>query len=373
MADTAAHLVDNVFPEVAVRQWVISFPFNLRYLFAFNKKALSKALAVATRTINRFYINQAKSLGVPQGKTGSVTLIQRFGSALNLNVHFHILYPDGVWDQNQLFHKIRPPTTDDIKEVVTKLRIRVLRALEKRGDIEGFNVNEAEDEMSQSFPGMAESLSSSIQLKNNQGKKIDKLGQYFNPGWQPKEGERCAYDEGFSLHANTSIRAHDREKLENICRYIARPALYNQRLDSDEKGNVILQLKRPFNDGTTHLRFSPTEFIEKLIALVPPPRVNLTRYHGALGPNSKIRKKIVIRNKKEKKEKAPKYRIAWAKLLKRVFEFEILKCPCGGNLKLLSAVLDHASIEKILLSLKLPTEIPLPAPARGSPSFEFIS
>mgnify|MGYP001607235724 FL=1 len=78
MADSAANLVDNVIPVVPIRQWVLSFPFNLRYLFSYHKKALSQALAITTRCIGRHYLNQAKELGLKNAEMGAVTLIQRF-------------------------------------------------------------------------------------------------------------------------------------------------------------------------------------------------------------------------------------------------------------------------------------------------------
>ncbi len=118
MCDTAAHLVDNIFPIVPVRQWVLSFPHNLRYLFSYNKKALTKALGVVMRVINRFYLDRGKRRGVAKGRTGSVTLIQRFGGSLNLNVHFHILSIDGVFDEGGMYKDTLSPSTDEVIALV---------------------------------------------------------------------------------------------------------------------------------------------------------------------------------------------------------------------------------------------------------------
>ena len=62
-----------------------------------------------------------------------------------------------------------------------------------------------------------------------------------------------------------------------------------QRLSLTRNGRIRYQLKTPYNDGTTHVIFEPLDFIAKLVALVPKPRVNLTRYHGVFAPNSKHR------------------------------------------------------------------------------------
>ena len=95
MAETAALLSDEVFPDAPLRQWVISFPFPLRYLFAAHPQAMGKVLGIVYRIISTHLIHKA-GCRLMDAATGAVTLIQRFGSALNLNIHFHILFLDGV-------------------------------------------------------------------------------------------------------------------------------------------------------------------------------------------------------------------------------------------------------------------------------------
>jgi len=94
---------------------------------------------------------------------------------------------------------------------------------------------------------------------------------------------------GFSLHAGVATKAHERDKLERLCRFIARPAVSSQRLSLTRNGQIRYQLKTPYNDGTTHVIFEPLDFIDRLVALVPRPRVNLTRYHGVFAPHSQYR------------------------------------------------------------------------------------
>ena len=91
---------------------------------------------------------------------------------------------------------------------------------------------------------------------------------------------------GFSLHAGVAVRANQRNERERLCRYISRPALSEQRLSLTAGGKVRYQLKTPYNNGTTHVVFEPLDFLARLAALVPRPRVNLTRYHGVFAPNS---------------------------------------------------------------------------------------
>jgi hypothetical protein len=157
-------------------------------------------------------------------------------------------------------------------------------------------------------------------------------------GAMPREGRAqqplCADIDGFSLHAAVRVDAHDRKRLEQLCRYITRPALSDERVQLNAAGQVELKLKTPWRDGTTHLVMSPLEFMQRLAALVPRPRLHLIRYHGVLAPNAKLRPWVVPQGPLEQDEQATEaaaaaeceiltvkalpYRIGWARLLKRV-------------------------------------------------------
>ncbi len=82
------------------------------------------------------------------------------------------------------------------------------------------------------------------------------------------------------MYAGRCIGAFDRKKREHVIRYMTRPPIPDKRLSFTGNGDVLLELKRPWANGTTHMRFTGTELIERLVSLVPPPRLNLTRYHG---------------------------------------------------------------------------------------------
>src|SRR5919106_3697770 len=110
---------------------------------------------------------------------------------------------------------------------------------------------------------------------------------------RPSASELRVDAHGFSLHAAARWRADQRKELEQLCRYITRPAIANQRLKRNRAGQVVLQLKSPYKDGTTHIVMEPLEFMERLAALVPRPRLHLIRFHGVLAPNAKWRSKII--------------------------------------------------------------------------------
>ena len=147
-----------------------------------------------------------------------------------------------------------------------------------------------------------------------------------------------------------------------------------------EDGWVQLRLKRPWSDGTTHILLDPLDFLSKLAALVPPPRVHLLRYSGVFAPNAKLRPHVVPRpqsegarthrgNEQEKHSAdatAPLHtrRWRWAELIRRVFETDILRCPkCGRQgLPELTVIVDAGAIRRILGAVGLPADLPKPAP-----------
>jgi hypothetical protein len=166
---------------------------------------------------------------------------------------------------------------------------------------------------------------------------------------------------GFSLHAGVATKAHQRAKLERLCRYIARPAVSEKRLSLTPHGQVQYQLKTPYRDGTTHVLFEPMDFIARLAALVPRPRVNLTRYHGVFAPNSPHRARITPAKRGKRNRAKPSNEtddrttaeghaaMTWAQRLKRVFNIDIETCHhCGGAVKIIACIEDHAVIKKIL-------------------------
>jgi len=117
MTEHAAHLVDEVLPPVPVRQWVLTLPYRLRYLLAWDHGLSRAVLAIYARALLDFYRDQAGSHSIAEGRTGTLTVIQRFGGGLNLNLHFHTLALDGVFVRSaagQLeFHPALPPSDAD--------------------------------------------------------------------------------------------------------------------------------------------------------------------------------------------------------------------------------------------------------------------
>jgi hypothetical protein len=173
-------------------------------------------------------------------------------------------------------------------------------------------------------------------------------------------------------------------QLENLCRYVARPAVATERLSKLSDGRILYRLRHQWRDGTLYVIFDPLDLIGKLAALVPPPRFNLVRYQGLLAPSAKWRCQIVpavsseagnsaecsgCGAKKGKKDpqgkegehpgKGHPRNYSWAELMKRVWGFDVLKCDrCGGRMRVLCAINPPEAIKKILDCLGLPSRPP---------------
>jgi hypothetical protein len=121
MAQTAAHLVDHVIPHVPVRQWVLCLPIPLRLLLAAQPKLVTPVLQVVHRVITRFLLKQAGAKA-DEADGGAVTLVQRLGSAANLNIHLHCLVLDGVYrrvtEGAPEFVEVPAPTEEALQAVL---------------------------------------------------------------------------------------------------------------------------------------------------------------------------------------------------------------------------------------------------------------
>jgi Putative transposase/Transposase zinc-binding domain len=306
MADTAAHLVDRVVPEVPVRQWVLSLPFALRYRLAYDARLTSEVLNLFLRTLFAFQRRRGwRGRGRRRAQCGAVTFVQRFGSAAaNLNVHFHSLVLDGVYEVTDAgpirFHPLPPPDDDEVARVVVATARRLARLLEARGM--GPNADPIEgDPLAQEDPLLAALAAASLQGRvatgPRAGQRLRRLGDQVEPeglAWpDDRPPPRCASAAGLSLHADVAVPARDRRRLERLARYGARPPLAAERLTKQGDGRLCYRLKHRWRDGTTHILLEPVDLLERLAACIPPPRFHLVRYHGILAPCAAWRDHVV--------------------------------------------------------------------------------
>jgi len=310
---------------------------------------------------------------------GAVTFVQRFGGALNLNVHFHCAIPDGVFvreNGRMRFVELAPPS-DDVMAVLRRAVARLERLLRPR------LVAAQADARPMDALGAA------------QAEAMHVLGT--SPPDTGRAKKRAAYLQGFSLHAAVHLHANDREGLAHLCGYGARSPFSQERLSELPDGRLAYRLKRPLGDGRQTLLLQPTELLRRLATLVPPPRAHLVRYHGVFAPASSWRSQVIpllpdstpsaspARASRcmgsedpapaatevpppqalaEVRRPADPSRIPWAELLMRVFREDVLACPCGGRRVVPAYLTQPGPVKAILDHLGLPSTGPPIAPAR---------
>lgn len=377
MTERAAHLVDHVFPDVPVRQWVLTLPSRLRYLLAWDHGLCRAVVAVYVRAIAGWLRRRARRADVNDGRSGSVAVLQRFGSALNLNVHIHALVLDGVFaeaDDQLRFHRTPPAEGDELARLLRTIERRVRLMLAKRGIGDGSDGADTPDPLADEAPALAGLAAASaggvIALGPRAGARVRRCGREREDAVEPLRSPWRARLNGYDLHAGIAVPATARDRLERLCRYALRPAVGQQRLACVAGGAVALELRHPWRDGTTHILFEPVELLERLAALTPRPRVNLLLYHGVLAPRAAWRRRIVPVASPSEAAGGPGARAnqTWADLMRRSFDFDVLACPrCPGRLRLIALIHQPEIVQRILRHLGLSTDVPVPLPSRAPP------
>jgi hypothetical protein len=378
MADTAAHLVDHVLPEVPVRQWVLTLPFALRYRLAYDAPLTSLVLREFVRAVSASYRRRARRLApVRRPRGGAVTFIQGFGDALNLNLHFHTLVLDGVYEcygePGMRFRALPPPEDDEVRRVVERVALRIASLLERRGL--GADADpSAADPLADAHPTLAGLAADSVRGLAGEGRRPARRGDRIDPeDLLAPATPRCAAASGFTLHADVAVPARDRDRLERLCRYVARPPVATHRLERLPDGRLLYHLRHRWRDGTTQIVFEPQQLLARLVPLVPPPYAHQARYHGVLAPCAGWRDRVVPGPGAAASPAAaaadvtapPPRRYEWAALLRRVFAVDALECPdCGASMRILAAIHPPDATRAILECLDLPSRPPPLAPAQ---------
>ena len=226
--------------------------------------------------------------------------------------------------------------------------------------------------------------------------------------------EMLAYKHsGFSVDAGGCIEAHDRAALERLLRYCARPPFAMDRLRKEGAELVYRCAKQnsePASDkrgaNADELTLTPLELIDRIAALVPPPRTHRHRYFGVLAPNSPLRHAVTAMAAAAHQKSAaraeppatgdgthgpapmgpmgnpiaptsehapPKHaaHYLWAVLIARIYEVFPLLCPlCGGQMRITAFITHSADIRQILEHIGTDSEPPRVAPARGPPLWD---
>jgi putative transposase len=184
------------------------------------------------------------------------------------------------------------------------------------------------------------------------------------------------------------VSANDRAGLERLCRYVLRPPFAQERLRLRGDGRVAVKLKMPWRDGTTELVFEPLEFLGKLAAITPRPKVNLIICHGLLAPHARSRRSVAAYGRIVPDTTGSPHSAAtlvpvsdgaeaprrprhwtWAALMQRAFAIDVLARPrCGSRMRLIATIHDPGVIRRILAHLGLSRSGQSPGPAPPEPS-----
>jgi hypothetical protein len=357
MAERAAHLLDHVFPDVPVRQWVLSLPYRLRYQLAWDHDLCRAVVGVALRAVLGWLRRRALLDGVRDGRGGAVVVIQRFGGSANLNLHLHALALDGVFATSGtggvVFHPAPPVTDLDVAEVLATIEPGIVRLIERRGR---GDLDDGVDPLTEESPVLAGLAAASVQgrvaLGRTWGTRVSRLGDPRDPGEEEEEtiapGRGHARSNGFDLHAGRVVPAGQRDQLEQVCAYVLRPTVAQDRLSVTADGQVLLRFRQPWRDGTAHLVFDPVEFLGRLAVLIPRPRINLILYHGVLAPRAAWRSAVVpgpaggaaeapvadapLADAKEAARRRARGQ-TWAALMERTFDQPTNYMPRSGDVR----------------------------------------
>ena len=270
------------------------------------------------------------------------------GARLNAHTHLHSCVTDGMFSVDAAgslrFHPAADLDAAVVSAVQRRIRTRVLRIAVRQGAL---------------TPDVAADLA------------------------------RWGHGGGFSLHAAVRIDAEDRAGLERLLRYCARPAFASERLSWDGSDQPVrYSLPKPLPTGQTELALTPLELLDRLAALVPPPRRHRHHYAGVFAPHASLRSRVTACAGQPVTETvsvtvpAPdpalpaatrrRASIHWARLLARIYELRPLTCPrCQGEMRLIAFLTEPPSIRTILAHLGEPTTPPVLAPrARAPPELE---
>jgi hypothetical protein len=218
----------------------------------------------------------------------------------------------------------------------------------------------------------AGSLAGTLILGENAGKRVMRLfgraaRDEVDGGGEREAKPRQGY--GFDVDASVRVSAGDKQALERLARYIARPPLANERLARLPDGRFRIGLTHRWRDGTVAIVLDGVEVLTRLVALIPPPRRHLIHFYGAYASHARLRALVVAepepdvtpacqQRRQAESEASGRRRLSWAQLLKRVFDID-LECPrCRSRTQRLTPVTHPKAIRATLAALARPTGPP---------------
>jgi hypothetical protein len=225
---------------VPVRQWVLTLPFDLRFAVAFDRALCRAVRAAFMDGVLGALRRRARRQGVADGRSGAVVCVQRFGGALNLNVHIHALVLDGVYHREScgerpVFRAARRLEEGDLAEVLQAVIAKVHSVLRRHGLSPGDETGALFD-LAERSPALA-----GVQAGSMAGRRAVRVGRLPGLGFVQPVRPDCVAQDGFTLHAGVSVPGG--------------PAA-RERLSELDDGRVAYDLRRPWSDGTHRIWLS---------------------------------------------------------------------------------------------------------------------
>jgi hypothetical protein len=186
---------------------------------------------VYVRAVLGWLRRRARRSGVIDGRGGAVAIVQRFGAALNLNVHIHALVMDGVFapDGAGGLRFFPAPSTGpgDVATLLATIERRIGKLLTRRGVADGSERFDAPDRWSEEAPALAGLAAAFVRgvaaLGVRAGATVRRWGDAIDVPEAPPLGRWHARQHGFDLNAGIVAPAGARDRLERLCRYALRP------------------------------------------------------------------------------------------------------------------------------------------------------
>ena len=186
------------------------------------------------------------------------------------------------------------PTVGEVADVAKRTALRVKKILERHGrSLDGTGDLDTHDAQPSEQLALSACYGAAAAGLGLDGKRAGQpLLRVVDPG-RARDAEPFAEVMGFNVHAEVAIPAHDRARLERLCRYMCRPPIAQERLEEHPSGKLRYAFRKPWKDGTVALLLEPMDLIARVCALVPPPRLHMVRYHGVLSSHAKARSEVV--------------------------------------------------------------------------------
>ena len=410
MAQAALHQSREMVPHVPVRQWVLTFPAPLHIFLAYRPEVMTETLALfveclrytyrqrclpqlpaSTQRPRRYDPDSLRTYSTSHpNDIGAITSIQRSTDALSLFPHFHTLVTDGVFfskDQSPSSSRSQwnftpapevkeaafieaPPLTEEvISEVLVHFKYRLIKRFVRRGHLRpiegadaenlGFTLHWGHDEMDEEERQLLKCYAASTTLKHAFGAQSgDPLSIDYTTRLPIKiKGPLCVELDGFGLHAATYVEAQDRDRLAQLCRYIQRPPIAQDRLVSMSDGRFYYAFKRTWANGARGIFFEGGDLMERLAALIPAPRKNITRYHGVFAPRSKLQKCVTQAAQRQSRgyafavrKRRRTYWYLWAELMRHTFITDVLVCPqCQTGMQMIALISQPSVIDRLMI------------------------